>query len=389
VPSPLASHCLKCYLPMVNDYHVIVIGGGLAGLTAALALAGKGFDVMLLEKHPYPRHKVCGEYLSREVQPYLQSLGLPLSEAVVINRMQLTTINGRSLQTSLPLGGLGISRYALDASLYNKAKAAGVAFKFETVTGLTSHKSGYTVTTSGPGEYRAALVVGAYGKRAALDKELGRGFIEKPSPWLAVKAHYSIAHWPDELVGLFTFRGGYAGLSKTETGALNFCYLASYSSFRQAGTIEAYNEQVVSRNPYLREFLGTAKMIFEKPLSIAQISFGPKQAAGNGMLMCGDTAGMIHPLCGNGMAMAIQSARIASELITQYLNQQSSDRKTLLTAYSRNWQQAFGRRLSTGRRLQALLLNESLSELAVSSVARSPWLMRKIISATHGKPFGA
>lgn len=372
----------------MKEYDVIIIGGGLAGLTAALALATKGFEVMLLEKHSYPRHKVCGEYLSREVQPYLQSLGLPLSEAVVINRMQLTTLNGRSVQAELPVGGLGISRYALDASLYNKAKAAGVTFVFETVTGLSAYKSGYTVTTSAPGQYRAGLVIGAYGKRSALDKELGRGFIENPSPWLAVKAHYTYPDWPDNQVGLFTFRGGYAGLSKTESGALNFCYLASYHSFRQAGTIEAYNEKVVSQNPYLREFLETAEMTFEKPLSIAQISFGPKQLEGNGMLMCGDTAGMIHPLCGNGMAMAIQSARIASELLSRHYSEHSSDRESLLKAYRQKWQKTFSRRLFAGRKLQALLLNEPLSELALSSIARSPWLMRQVISATHGKPSG-
>lgn len=372
----------------MKEYDVIIIGGGLAGLTAALALAAKGFEVMLLEKHSYPRHKVCGEYLSREVQPYLKSLGLPLREAVVINRMQLTTLNGRSVLAELPVGGLGISRYALDASLYNKAKAAGVTFVFETVIGLSAHESGHTVTTTGPNQYRAGLVIGAYGKRSGLDKELGRVFLEKPSPWLAVKAHYSYPNWPDNQVGLFTFRGGYAGLSKTETGALNFCYLASYNSFRQAGTIEAYNEKVVSQNPYLREFLGTAEMIFEKPLSIAQISFGPKQVEGNGMLMCGDTAGMIHPLCGNGMAMAIQSARIASELISRHYSEHSSSSETLLKAYRQKWQQAFSRRLFAGKKLQALLLNEPLSELAMSSIARSPWLMRQVISATHGKPSG-
>ncbi len=372
----------------MKEYQVIIIGGGLAGLTAALALADRGLEVMLLEKHAYPRHKVCGEYLSREVQPYLQSLGLPLREAVVINRMQLTTLNGRTVHANLPMGGLGISRYALDASLYNKAKAAGVTFVFETVIGLSEHESGYTVTTTGPGEYRAGLVIGAYGKRSGLDKELGRRFIEKPSPWLAVKAHYSYPNWPDNQVGLFTFRGGYAGLSKTETGAINFCYLASYNSFRQAGTIEAYNEKVVSENPYLREFLGTAEMIFEKPLSIAQISFGPKQSEGNGVMMCGDTAGMIHPLCGNGMAMAIQSARIATELISRHYSQHSSNRETLLKTYRQHWQRAFSRRLFTGRKLQAVLLNEPLSELALSSIARSPWLMRQIISATHGKPSG-
>jgi flavin-dependent dehydrogenase len=106
------------------------------------------------------------------------------------------------------------------------------------------------------------------------------------------------------------------------------------------------------------------------------------------MLMCGDTAGMIHPLCGNGMAMAIHSAKIASELITHYFRQGSFDHQALVRAYRQKWQYTFTRRLAMGRKWQALLLNEQVSELAMATVARSPWLMRQIIRSTHGKPIG-
>ena len=372
----------------MKQYDIIVIGGGLAGLTAALHLAANGFGVLLLEKHLYPRHKVCGEYVSNEVRPYLHSLGLSLEGAIAINRMQLTTLSGHTLQTSLPLGGMGISRYALDTKLYDKAREAGADFGFETVTEVSSGNAGFTVTTATPCKYKARVVIGAYGKRAGLDKGLGRRFMEKPSPWLAVKAHYSFSAWPENQVGLFAFRGGYAGLSQTETGALNFCYLASYSSFRKFPSIENYNSEVLSQNAFLKEFLTTAKMLFERPLSIAQISFNEKQPVVNNMLMCGDTAGMIHPLCGNGMAMAIHSAKIASELITHYFRQGSFDHQALVRAYRQKWQHTFTRRLAMGRKWQTLLLNEQLSELAMATVAKSPWLIRKIIRSTHGKPIG-
>ena len=106
------------YLNLVKLWDVIVVGGGLAGLTAAIHLKLKGHEVLLFEKSPYPRHKVCGEYISREVAPYLKSLGISLQDAPVLKRLRWSTLNGKSLTIQLPLGGLGISRYTLDDRLY-------------------------------------------------------------------------------------------------------------------------------------------------------------------------------------------------------------------------------------------------------------------------------
>jgi flavin-dependent dehydrogenase len=375
----------KWYLSLVKEYEVIIIGGGLAGLTAALHLAGRSFSVLVLEKHPYPRHKVCGEYLSNEVKPYLQSLGVKLDRAIAINRFQLAPLNGRGLITRLPLGGMGISRYDLDYQLYSLAVENEVRISVETVTAVHRNRSGYTVTTHS-NTYHGKLVIGAYGKRDNLDRQLQRPFIANPSPWLAVKAHYHYPSWPDDLVGLFAFSGGYAGLSKTESGAVNLCYLASYRSFRHYGSIEKFNAGILVRNPFLEGFLSEARMLFSKPLSIAQIPFKKKSAVEQGILMCGDTAGLIYPLCGNGMAMAIHSGRMAAELIAKYGVSGDKNGAKLEKAYRQRWNAAFSRRLAYGRTLQALLLDKNLSALSMAAVTRSPWLLNLLIKGTHGKP---
>ena len=96
-----------------------IVGGGLAGLTAAVHLAQKGQKITFFEKEGFPHHKVCGEYLSFEVKPYFEHLQIPLEQLNPkhINRLQFSTQKGRTLEVKLPQGGFGVSRYALDLSL--------------------------------------------------------------------------------------------------------------------------------------------------------------------------------------------------------------------------------------------------------------------------------
>ncbi|MDB2606989.1 FAD-dependent oxidoreductase, partial [Zobellia sp.] len=86
------------------------------------------------------------------------------------------------------------------------------------------------------------------------------------------------------------------------------------------------------------------------------------------------------------MAMAIHSAKIASELINIYLNGEEKDRKGMERAYIKKWNRTFKRRLWVGRRLQSLLLHPTLSVLAITMVAKLPWLLKQLIKGTHGKP---
>ncbi len=371
----------------MNGYDVILIGGGLAGLTAAIHLAQNGRAVCLIEKAKYPHHKVCGEYVSNEVVPYLQSLGVSLSEnSVVIDSLQLSTVTGQHLELNLPLGGFGISRYAFDHLLFQRARQLGVEFVFEAATSITFHENSFECIAATGKKYQAEIVIGAFGKRSQLDKKLKRDFMNRKSSWLGVKCHYEYSDLPNNRVALHNFQGGYGGLSRTETGAVNFCYLASYESFKRYKNIDCFNTGVVRQNPFLDRFLAEAKPVFDAPLSIAQISFEEKKPIENHIIMCGDAAGLIHPLCGNGMAMAIHSAKIASERILQYFDEESYDRARLEFDYETAWKAAFTKRLSTGRRLQAVLLNESISKIAMATVAKSSWLLKKLIAQTHGKP---
>ncbi|WP_264537846.1 NAD(P)/FAD-dependent oxidoreductase [Flavobacterium sp. N1736] len=365
---------------------VLIIGGGLAGLTAAIHLSKKGMKVILIEKSEYPRHKVCGEYISNEILPYLLWLGADVLQLqpTNISKFEFSTQNGKTAKTKLPLGGFGISRYTLDHFLYQKAVANGCTILNETVNDVAFSNDEFTVTT--PNQILSAkIVLGAFGKRSNIDQVLSRNFITKKSPWLAVKAHYT-GDFPDDVVALHNFNGGYCGVSKVESNIINICYLADYATFKKYKNIEEYQQNVLYKNKHLKTVFENNKPVFDKPITISQISFDKKQPVENHILMIGDTAGLIHPMCGNGMAMAIHSAKIASELILDYHNGTIESREFLEKKYTKEWQHNFGKRLLMGRILARTLTNKTITNTFTGIVASLPALLSGIIKQTHGNP---
>lgn len=370
----------------MKKHDVLIIGGGLAGLTAAIHLALQNADVAVFETNTYPHHKVCGEYVSKEIEPYLNRLGVNLHAhgAVNITEFQISTLSGNLLETQLPLGGFGISRYALDNILFQRAKELGVQFYFEKVVKTMFQNDSFRITTKTQ-EYTSKIAIGAYGKRSILDKNLGRKFSLRKHSWLAVKGHYLMKDFPEHLVGLHNFEGGYGGLSKTETGAVNFCYLANYKNFKKYKDVSSFTGQVVAENPHLKCFLDKATLVYEQPLTIAQIAFDKKETVVEHMLMSGDTAGLIHPLCGNGMAMAIHSSKVVSELIVRYLEDTSFSRLQLEQEYKTAWSKTFGKRIWVGRKLQSVLLSKRMVSFGLNTVGNSTKVLNYIISKTHGE----
>ncbi|MEL6812796.1 MAG: NAD(P)/FAD-dependent oxidoreductase [Bacteroidota bacterium] len=368
-----------------KKYDIIIVGGGLAGLTCALHLSKHRLKILLIEKHQYPNHKVCGEYISNEVMPYLRGLGVdPFSGgAIEISKFEMSSRDGKRIHATLPLGGFGLSRYALDHLLFKKLEDK-VDVVFNAVEKISFEQNTFTVRTLDKEIYKSDFVVGAFGKRSILDSFLNRKFIQQRSPWLAVKAHYDY-DLPRDTVALHNFDGGYCGLSQVETGAVNACYLTTFKSFKRFGDIDVFQKEVLSKNPDLKHFFKEGKMLFEKPLSISQISFEKKTPVEAHIFMIGDSAGLIHPLCGNGMAMAIHSAKLFCELFLQALKTKEFDRKTLEMQYELKWKEAFTDRLLAGRRIQNLLLRPTTADLGMRLARSFPSIVPRIIKKTHGE----
>ncbi|MBF8456072.1 NAD(P)/FAD-dependent oxidoreductase [Kaistella sp. G5-32] len=367
------------------DTEVLIIGGGLAGLTSAIHLTKMGCKVIVIEKNSYPKHKVCGEYISNEVLPYFKWLNVNIEElkSTHISTLQFSSESGRTIKTQLPLGGFGISRYTLDYALYKKALSQNCEIIGDQVNEVIFKDDFFEVYLASGKILTSRAILGGFGKRSNLDLKMKRNFLQKKSPWLGVKAHYE-GEFDETVVGLYNFKGGYCGVSKIENNLLNICYLTNFKSFKKYKNIEEFQENVVSQNPHLKNILEHSTSVFEKPLTISQICFEKKENVENHILMMGDTAGLIHPLCGNGMAMAIHSAKLAAEQTIDFLSNKIS-RDQLEKNYSSIWNKNFKQRLWYGRILGSTFEHSKLSEILTTLITYVPFLLPLIIRKTHGK----
>lgn len=370
-----------------KQFDVIIIGGGLAGLTSAIHLAKRNFKVLLIEKNNYPKHKVCGEYVSNEVLPYLNYLGFNPFEfgAKQISEFELTTHNNKKISAKLPLGGFGMSRYEMDFQLYQLAIKNGVEVLQDAVTDVSFNAGFFQIVTKHNQSFQSKIAIGAFGKRSNLDVTFNRDFIQKKSPYLGVKIHVS-GDFPEEKVALHNFKGGYCGVSKVENNHINLCYITNFKAFKKFKDIETFQSEILFKNEALKAIFQNTTPEFKKSLSISQISFETKNPVENHIIMCGDTAGMIHPLCGNGMGMAIRSAQLASKLIIDYLEKKIESRNYLEKQYTKQWQKTFGLRLKAGHTIAYLFRQDWLAPKLLWLLKLFPFLIPIIIKMTHGKP---
>jgi flavin-dependent dehydrogenase len=365
---------------------IIIIGGGLGGLTAAALLARNGRNVLLIEKKTYPFHRVCGEYISNEVREFLKMENLYPEELqpAEINRFRLTSTKGKMVEMGLDLGGFGISRYAFDDFMYHQAKAMGARFMLNTqVEQVEYHQyeNKFTLELNSGETLSANYLIGAFGKRSKMDKVLSRRFIKDRTPFIGVKYHLQ-GDFEKNLIALHNFRGGYCGINPIEKDRFCLCYLGDKQQLRDFGNIPAMEKNILYENPFLKTLFENSSFLYEKPEVINEINFSPKAPVENHILMIGDAAGMITPLCGNGMAIAIHTGKLAAEAL---LNNHS--RSMVEKDYIRKWRTFFKNRLAVGRAVQKLFGTSLASELAVGLLQKSPFLGRQLMKRTHGKAF--
>lgn len=287
---------------------VRVIGGGPAGAAAALAALAEGASVTLEEKSVFPRHKVCGEFLSPELDPILDELGLGSLFAAVrparITRAVLH-IAGREKRFRLPEPAHGLSRRTLDRLLFDEAVRRGVA------------SSAWRGRLGAPGDAtparepaHGAAVVLASGRRSASSAQVRSG-----TRLFGFKAHHvdPTARTPDDAVELHFFAGGYCGVSPIEGGAINVCGLAPEALLRPHGfRPEAlFPDALVSR---LRDLERSYDWLLTGPLDLA----GGLHARTDAYL-AGDALGFVDPFTGSGILAAMLTGRLAGRAAARRL----------------------------------------------------------------------
>lgn len=369
---------------------VAIIGGGLAGLAAAIRLSQFGWQVALFESKSYPMHRVCGEFMSPECVTTLDTLGVMPTvrdqQPNWMNQARVTTPSGSEWSRALPGTAMGISRYTIDKLLVNQARDVGaVVHEAHTVRNVQgSLRDGFTLTIShagAPHTVQARTVLSAHGKRSNLDRTLKRDFIQRRQPFVGLKTHLRGERLPNR-VELHTFEGGYCGLNEVENGIVNACLLVREDVFRSAGAVEPFVAWMSDQNPALGTWLASTEPVLDHWLSISQIPFEPKTAVEGDLLLTGDAAGLIAPLAGNGMGMALDGGVLAAQHLHHYLRRDHTSER-LKHDYARDWSAQFGGRLQLGRFLQNCMLRTDVMRVGVAVLNRVPALGGYFVNHTR------
>ncbi len=278
--------------------------------------------------------------------------------------------NGNRINANLDLGGFGISRFFIDNEFKKIATTIGVIIKEETKVNDVAFNDDLFTIKYNSGEINCSIVAACFGKRSNLDIKWSRDFVKrkqsKLNNYIGVKYHIKTS-WPADTIALHNFKNGYCGISKVEDNEYCLCYLTTAQNLKENNnSIKEMEKNVLYKNPFLKKIFSEAEFLFTEPVTISQISFDRKSPVENHILMVGDAAGMITPLCGNGMSMAFHSSKIAFECIDAFLNQNTT-RQEMEKQYAKRMEYAFQKAASNpGSIIQKLFGKERGTNVFIS-----------------------
>ena len=339
-----------------------IIGGGLAGLTLGLALRQRNIPVTIHEAGRYPRHRVCGEFISGRGQATLARLGLRKLIDQTGSANALTTAFFTSTRSTasrlLPSPALCVSRFTLDAALAGKFCELGG----ELIAGQRS-----SLAVLGEGDVRAT------GRRAQLEPGGPR--------WFGLKIHARNVVLAADLE-MHVSAQGYVGICKLNRGEVNICGLFRKSAHGNGDAKNGRELLLGQPGSPLRERLAGADFAEDSFCAVAGLSLRPRQAADRTEICVGDAITMIPPVTGNGMSMAFESAELAIEPLAMWSRGQISW-STARQKIARDCDAAFARRLAWAKWLQRLILAPALQNPLLALAARSDWFWRLAFERTR------
>jgi flavin-dependent dehydrogenase len=337
-----------------------IVGGGLAGLTLGIALRKKEIPVAIFEAGNYPRHRVCGEFVSGRGLEILNALGLKekfLAAGAIEARSSIFFSGKSELPVrQLPSPALCLSRFVMDKLLADEFQNLG-------------------------GELRAGARW-----QADFGESIVRASGRKLQPvangwrWFGLKAHARNV-FPAADLEMHVFKNGYVGICKLAGGEVNVCGL-----FRRNGSESSQSNgfDLLRGNPgtILHERLARAEFDENSFCSVAGLSLQPQRASEKSEVCIGDALTMIPPVTGNGMSLAFESAQLAVEPLAAFSRGKISWNEAR-EKIARECDETFSRRLRWANWLQRFLLSSSLPNPIKIFAARSDWFQRFAFERTR------
>jgi flavin-dependent dehydrogenase len=334
-----------------------------------------GASVVLFEAREFPRHKVCGEFVSAESLDVLNHLlrgvpksASPLQTAPTIDRARLF-LGRRVIEAPVSPAALSIARYQMDALLWEESQRAGVA--------AHSNCEAFTVEGEGPfgiltsdGTYTARALIVAAGRWSQFTAERTLPLGPK---WIGVKAHFREPN-PPPSTDLYFFEKGYCGVQPVGQGLVNACAMVR-------SDVATSLDEVFTLQPKLAERTAQWTAVTQ-PVSTAPLVYREPQPVRGNMVFTGDAAAFIDPFAGDGISIALRSGRAAAHCLSEYWRGAMPLTEAVAryrTAYTRD----FAPLIAAAARVRSLLSLPGIARPAVFELLRFPGLLPYLIRKTR------
>jgi len=376
----------------MERFDAVIIGGGPAGSSTAIGLAQGGMSVAVVEKKLFPRDVVCGEFLSHEVLSALRHVGA-YEEFLSLHPQLIATFafipeHGPRVVRPLGFPAAALKRSLLDGLLLKKARSFGATvLQPAEAAAINRRDDGFEVlvkTPAGIQTLRAKNVVAAYGRTCMLDKALQRGFATVRSGMTGIKYHIPrrlFRDLPEDQIRIYSSHNMYCGLNSVNEQEVALCYLVRGDATAPLESLTL----LLERNRSFRGLFRGDPVAAMKSLprsGTGNVFFGPRNLVEKGVFMTGDAAGVLGPLAGDGIGMAVQGGRLLAEVLLLGARM-GSDRQQIERSYATEWRRRFAGRLKTAAILQRLAMNPLTAGTGALVMTAFPVVLDAMIRRTR------